>query len=61
MGRLVVEDEADGGMGLPTSCGAEEVGFWLGFWARVGVLPLDLRLDPNPRPFKREFIELIRT
>lgn len=44
-------------MGLPGSCGAEEVGFW----AMVGVLALDLRLEPNPRPLKREFIELIRS
>jgi hypothetical protein len=32
-----------------------------GFCAMVvGTLALDLRLEPNPRPLKREFIELIR-
>ena len=56
MGRLVVEDEAVEGRGLPGSCGAEEEGFC----AMVGTLALDLRLEPNPRPLKREFIELIR-
>jgi hypothetical protein len=57
IGRLVVEDEAvDGGIGLPGSCGVEEEGFC----AMVGTLALDLRLEPNPRPLKREFIELIR-
>jgi len=40
------------------SCGAEEV---VGFCAMVGTLALDLRLEPNPRPLKREFIELIRS
>jgi hypothetical protein len=43
-------------MGLPGSCGVEEVGFC----AIVVTLALDLRLEPNPRPLKREFIELIR-
>jgi hypothetical protein len=33
----------------------------VGFWAIVGTFALDLRLEPNPRPLKREFIELIRT
>jgi hypothetical protein len=56
MGRLVVEDEAVDGVGLPGSCGVEEEGFC----AIVGTLALDLRLEPNPRPLKREFIELIR-
>jgi hypothetical protein len=32
----------------------------VGFCAMVGTLALDLRLEPNPRPLKREFIELIR-
>ncbi len=64
MGRLVVEEAADE-RGLPEfcrcgSCGAEEVGFkWLFCWGTVGALALDLRLEPNPRPLKREFIELI--
>jgi hypothetical protein len=57
MGKLVVEDEAvEGRTGLPASCGAEDVGFC----AMVGTLALDFRLEPNPRPLKREFIELIR-
>jgi hypothetical protein len=30
------------------------------FGAIVGTLALDLRLEPNPRLLKREFIELIR-
>jgi hypothetical protein len=41
------------------SCGAEEE--VVGFCAMVGTLALDLRLEPNPRPLKREFIELIRS
>ncbi len=32
-----------------------------GFWGREGTLALDLRLEPNPRPLNREFIELIRS
>jgi hypothetical protein len=56
MGRLVVDDEAVEGVGLPASCGVEVVGFC----AMVGTLALDLRLEPNPRPLNREFIELIR-
>jgi hypothetical protein len=56
MGRLVVDDEAVEGVGLPGSWGVEEVGFC----AIVGTLALDLRLEPNPRPLNREFIELIR-
>jgi hypothetical protein len=57
MGRLVVEDEAVEGTGLPGSCGVEAEGFCC---AMVGTLALDLRLEPNPRPLNREFIELIR-
>ena len=56
MGRLVDEDEAVEVTGRPDSWGVEEVGFC----AIVGTLALDLRLEPNPRPLKREFIELIR-
>lgn len=56
MGRLVVDEEAVSGKGLPVSCGVEA-----GFWASCGVLELDLRFEPNPRPLKREFIELIET
>jgi hypothetical protein len=58
MGRLVVEDAAELETGLPWSCGTEE-----GLVAtEVGTLALDLRLDPNPRPLKREFkLELIRS
>jgi hypothetical protein len=55
MGRLVVDDEAVESVGLPASCGVEEAGFC----AMVGTLGLDLRLEPNPRPLNREFIELI--
>ena len=40
------------------SCGADELG--LGARVVAGMLALDLRLEPNPRPLKREFIELIR-
>ena len=32
----------------------------MGSWAIVGTTALDLRLEPNPRPLNREFIELIR-
>jgi hypothetical protein len=56
MGRLVVDDEAVESVGLPASCGVEEVGFCA---MVVGTLGLDLRLEPNPRPLNREFIELI--
>ncbi len=38
------------------SCGAEVEG-----GTDDGTLAFDLRLEPNPRPLKREFIELIRT
>lgn len=47
-------DEAVEGMGLPES-GAGEVGFC----AIVGTLALDFRLEPNPKPLKREFRALI--
>ena len=34
----------------------------MGFCARVGVLALDFRFElPKPRPFLKEFRELIRT
>ena len=57
MGRLVDDEAAEVGTGLPASCGVEEVGFC----AETGTLGLDLRLEPNPRLLKREFIELIRS
>jgi len=44
------------GTGLPGSSWGAEVGFC----AIVGTLADDLRLEPNPSPLKREFIELIR-
>jgi hypothetical protein len=56
MGRLVVDDEAVEVVGLPASCGVEDVGFC----AMVGTFALDLRLEPNPKLLNREFIELIR-
>jgi hypothetical protein len=43
------------GTGLPGSSWGAEVGFC----AIVGTLADDLRLEPNPSPLKREFIELI--
>jgi hypothetical protein len=43
------------GTGLPGSSWGAEVGFC----AKVGTTALDLRLEPNPRPLKREFIEFI--
>jgi hypothetical protein len=54
----VVEDEAVEGISLPGSCGAEEEGVCA---IVVGMLALDLRLEPNPRPLKREFIELMKS
>jgi hypothetical protein len=73
MGRLVVEevDEAVAGRGRrrepgrpERSWGAgemEEEEMEVGVCAMVGTLVVDLRLEPNPRLLKREFIELIRT
>lgn len=54
MGRLVVEEAAEE---RGRSCGVEEeVGV---FCAVVGMLALDLRLEPSPKPLKREFRELM--
>ena len=65
MGRLAVEEEAvsrdRGGPESEEGVGsvvAEEVG--LRGLIEVGATALDLRLEPNPRPLKREFKELIR-
>lgn len=60
MGRLVVDDEgvSVGAVGPGSGGrGGVEVGFGSG---DVGATALDLRLEPNPRPFSREFRELIR-
>jgi hypothetical protein len=58
MGRLVVDEAAEAVVGLPGSCGVEEEGFCA---IEVGMCALDFRLEPNPRPLNREFIELIRS
>jgi hypothetical protein len=56
MGRLVVEDDGVSRAGRGGT-GGREVGLGsIDVWATA----LDLRLEPNPRPFKREFKELIR-
>ena len=73
MGRLAVEEEGvSRDMGGPESeegtgsvVAEEEVGL-IGLTpaaeaaVEVGATALDLRLEPNPRPLKREFKELIR-
>jgi hypothetical protein len=51
-----VEDEAVVGSCPTAGWGGEEV-----FGGTVvGATALDFRLEPNPRPLRREFIELIR-
>jgi hypothetical protein len=64
MGRLEVDDEGVS-MGLVAEpgrggSGGVEVGFGSGEEVVRAATALDLRLDPNPRPLKREFRELIR-
>lgn len=53
-----------GGVGCPgncASCGEDVVEVGFGGMAVEILFALDLRLEPNPRLFKRAFIELIRS